>query len=154
MNEDLEVIGMGDAQEIINASKRISEIEDIKNEFHNHIKKAQPPKAVLGSVSLRDDVLEAACLGHTLQAVPRVVIAPDNSFAVEYHFNATYQKETFTVWCFYLTSNGTLNTTVDNKADGRICDYNNDYATKKIIVRLSKALLLSRVFAPTVLTSV
>ena len=143
-----------DSQEFLVASKHISEIEDRKNEFHNHIKKAQPLKAIPGSVSLRDDVLEATCLGHTLQAVPRVVRAPDNSFAVEYPFNATYQKEAFTVWCFYLTSGGTLNTTVDNKADGRICDYNNCYATKQIIVRLSKALLLSRVFAPTVLTGV
>lgn len=150
MNEALEVIGMKDMQEIINASKHISEIGDLKNEFHNNIKKSQPLKVIPASIFLCDDILKATCLGHTLQAIPRVVIAPDNSFAVEYPFNVTYQEEAFTVWCFYLTSGGYLNTTVDNKDDGRICDYKNNYATKEIIVRLSKALLLSRVFAPTV----
>lgn len=140
-----------DSQEIIIASNRISEIEVLKNDFHNHIKAAQPLNAFPGSISLRDDILEATCLGHTLQAIPRVVRAPDNSFAVEYPFNVTYQEEAFTVWCFYLTSGGCLNTTVDNKADGRICDYNNSYTTRHLIIRLSKALLLSRVFTPMVL---
>jgi len=137
-----------DVVDISNAKGHFDSIIAMNTLFVEHLKKTLAPQDVQATLACNNNELATHCFGHTFTAIPRVVRDGQGLYYIEYEFQATHAEQPLAIWRFYLSSGGSLSHAPNAEASRRICDYNNQAATKHILVNLLTRALKSSLFSP------
>ena len=133
--------------EIQAASVALTRLHKIDQRFRDHVKTVGTTVKDLGSLTAPDGEIAASCLEVQVH-VARKPIAVDGSPALfEYVFGEMKEGALKPYLRLYLAPSGNLFT--DVQCQTRVCDFDNTYIVKNILLELAHALLHSEHFAPT-----
>ncbi len=138
---------MSSETEIFAASAALTRLHDIDQRFRDHVKTAGTALKGLGSLTAPDGEIAASCLGVQLNVVRKPIAVDGNPAAFEYAFGVVKDSAFRLYFHLYLDPQGNLCT--DVKCQTRLCDFNNAYIAKYVLLELAGALLHSEHFAPT-----
>lgn len=137
-----------DAVSLHNELNRLSSVIERRDDFHRFLEQAPSSCPVSGEVSVLDGAISVKVLGHTITAVPRPV-KTSSAFAIEYKFTVSFNGEYLPIWYIYLWESGVL-TEYQSIESARVCDFNNQYVKRHLVLSVTNALLQSLVFQPSV----